>query len=451
MAKELKDLTKRADNYSQWYNELVVKADLAEQSPVRGCMVIKPYGYAIWEKMQRQLDDMFKETGHVNAYFPLLIPKSYLSREAEHVEGFAKECAVVTHYRLKNAEDGSGVIVDPAAKLEEELIIRPTSETIIWSTYKNWINSYRDLPILCNQWANVMRWEMRTRLFLRTAEFLWQEGHTAHATREEAEAEAQKMLHVYGDFAEKYMAVPVIKGVKSANERFAGALDTYTIEGLMQDGKALQCGTSHFLGQNFGKAFDVTFIDKNGKSDYAWATSWGVSTRLIGALIIDTLIYFSGNLDYTGGLLGAYAIKVAVGKVGISPLKGITSGILCNILVCIAILMAVAATDIVGKVWAIFFPIMAFVVGGFEHCVANMFYIPVGMMAAQNPVYVAKAQEAYGLTAEQIQGLTILHSLNNFIPVTIGNILGGMVFVGIPCYFIYKKKWQKYHDDAKTA
>ncbi len=286
MAKELKDLTKRSENYSQWYNDLVVKADLAEQSPVRGCMVIKPYGYAIWEKMQRILDDMFKATGHVNAYFPLLIPKSYLSREAEHVEGFAKECAVVTHYRLKNAEDGSGVIVDPAAKLEEELIIRPTSETIIWSTYKNWINSYRDLPILCNQWANVMRWEMRTRLFLRTAEFLWQEGHTAHATREEAEAEAQKMLHVYGDFAEKYMAVPVIKGVKSANERFAGALDTDTSEGLMQDGKALQCGTSHFLGQNFAKAFNVQFVDKNNKLDYVWATSWGVSTRLMGALIM---------------------------------------------------------------------------------------------------------------------------------------------------------------------
>ena len=286
MAKELKDLTKRSENYSQWYNDLVVKADLAEQSPVRGCMVIKPYGYAIWEKMQRILDDMFKATGHVNAYFPLLIPKSYLSREAEHVEGFAKECAVVTHYRLKNAEDGSGVIVDPAAKLEEELIIRPTSETIIWSTYKNWINSYRDLPILCNQWANVMRWEMRTRLFLRTAEFLWQEGHTAHATREEAEIEAKKMQEVYANFAENYMAMPVIKGVKSESERFAGALDTYTIEAMMQDGKALQAGTSHFLGQNFGKAFDVTFIDKNGKSDYAWATSWGVSTRLIGALIM---------------------------------------------------------------------------------------------------------------------------------------------------------------------
>ena len=286
MAKELKDLTKRSENYSQWYNDLVVKADLAEQSAVRGCMVIKPYGYAIWEKMQRQLDDMFKETGHVNAYFPLLIPKSYLSREAEHVEGFAKECAVVTHYRLKNAEDGSGVIVDPAARLEEELIIRPTSETIIWSTYKNWIQSYRDLPILCNQWANVMRWEMRTRLFLRTAEFLWQEGHTAHATREEAEEEAQRMLNVYADFAEQYMAVPVVKGVKSANERFAGALDTYTIEALMQDGKALQSGTSHFLGQNFAKAFDVQFVDKNNKLDYVWATSWGVSTRLMGALIM---------------------------------------------------------------------------------------------------------------------------------------------------------------------
>ena len=242
MAKELKDLTKRADNYSQWYNDLVVKADLAEQSAVRGCMVIKPYGYAIWEKMQRQLDDMFKATGHVNAYFPLLIPKSFLSREAEHVEGFAKECAVVTHYRLKNAADGSGVVVDPSAKLEEELIIRPTSETIIWNTYKNWIQSYRDLPILCNQWANVFRWEMRTRLFLRTAEFLWQEGHTAHATREEAETEARRMLDVYADFAENFMAVPVVKGVKSANERFAGALDTYTIEAMMQDGKALQSG-----------------------------------------------------------------------------------------------------------------------------------------------------------------------------------------------------------------
>lgn len=283
---ELKNLTKRSENYSQWYNELVVKADLAEQSAVRGCMVIKPYGYAIWEKMQRQLDDMFKATGHVNAYFPLLIPKSFLSREAEHVEGFAKECAVVTHHRLKTSPDGRGVVVDPEAKLEEELIIRPTSETIIWNTYKNWIKSYRDLPILCNQWANVMRWEMRTRLFLRTAEFLWQEGHTAHATREEAEAEAVKMLNVYADFAEKYMAVPVIKGVKSANERFAGALETYTIEAMMQDGKALQSGTSHFLGQNFAKAFDVQFINKENKLEYVWATSWGVSTRLMGALIM---------------------------------------------------------------------------------------------------------------------------------------------------------------------
>lgn len=286
MAKELKELTPRSVNYSQWYQDLVIKADLAENSAVRGCMVIKPYGYAIWEKMQRILDDMFKETGHVNAYFPLLIPKSFLSKEAEHVEGFAKECAVVTHYRLKTNHDGTGVVVDPAAKLEEELIIRPTSETIIWNTYRNWIQSYRDLPILCNQWANVMRCEMRTRLFLRTAEFLWQEGHTAHATREEAEIEAKKMQDVYANFAENYMAMPVIKGVKSESERFAGALDTYTIEAMMQDGKALQAGTSHFLGQNFGKAFDVTFIDKNGKSDYAWATSWGVSTRLIGALIM---------------------------------------------------------------------------------------------------------------------------------------------------------------------
>ena len=286
MAKELKELTPRSVNYSQWYQDLVIKADLAENSAVRGCMVIKPYGYAIWEKMQRILDDMFKETGHVNAYFPLLIPKSFLSKEAEHVEGFAKECAVVTHYRLKTNHDGTGVVVDPAAKLEEELIIRPTSETIIWNTYRNWIQSYRDLPILCNQWANVMRWEMRTRLFLRTAEFLWQEGHTAHATREEAEIEAKKMQDVYANFAENYMAMPVINGVKSESERFAGALDTYTIEAMMQDGKALQAGTSHFLGQNFGKAFDVTFIDKNGKSDYAWATSWGVSTRLIGALIM---------------------------------------------------------------------------------------------------------------------------------------------------------------------
>lgn len=286
MAKELKDLTKREINYSQWYNELVIKADLAEQSAVRGCMVIKPYGYAIWEKMQAQLDKMFKDTGHVNAYFPLLIPKSFLSREADHVEGFAKECAVVTHYRLKNSPDGNGVIVDPDAKLEEELIIRPTSETIIWNTYKNWIQSHRDLPILCNQWANVFRWEMRTRMFLRTAEFLWQEGHTAHATKEEAMDEAVKMLNVYADFAEKYMAVPVVKGVKSANERFAGALDTYTIEAMMQDGKALQSGTSHFLGQNFAKAFDVKFLNKNNELEYVWATSWGVSTRLMGALIM---------------------------------------------------------------------------------------------------------------------------------------------------------------------
>lgn len=286
MAKELKELTKREVNYSQWYNDLVIKADLAEQSAVRGCMVIKPYGYAIWEKMQQQLDKMFKETGHVNAYFPLLIPKSFLSREADHVEGFAKECAVVTHYRLKNSTEGKGVVVDPEAKLEEELIIRPTSETIIWNTYKNWIQSHRDLPILCNQWANVLRWEMRTRMFLRTAEFLWQEGHTAHATKEEALEESVKMLNVYAEFAEKYMAVPVIKGVKSATERFAGALDTYTIEAMMQDGKALQSGTSHFLGQNFAKAFDVKFLNKNNELEYVWATSWGVSTRLMGALIM---------------------------------------------------------------------------------------------------------------------------------------------------------------------
>ena len=286
MAKELKELTSKDANYAQWYQDLVIKAGLAENSAVRGCMVIKPYGYAIWERMQRILDDKFKETGHENAYFPLLIPKSFLSREADHVEGFAKECAVVTHYRLKNAPDGSGVIVDPAARLEEELIIRPTSETIIWNTYKNWIQSYRDLPILVNQWANVMRWEMRTRLFLRTAEFLWQEGHTAHATREEAEEEAVKMQGVYADFAENYMAVPVVRGVKTASERFAGAVETYTIEAMMQDGKALQAGTSHFLGQNFGRAFDVTFIDRNGKTDYAWASSWGVSTRLVGALIM---------------------------------------------------------------------------------------------------------------------------------------------------------------------
>ncbi len=281
-----KELTPRAENYSQWYNDLVVKADLAETSAVRGCMVIKPYGYAIWEKMQRILDDMFKETGHHNAYFPLFIPKSFFSREADHVKGFAKECAIVTHYRLKTKDDGSGVEVDPEAKLEEELIVRPTSETIIWNTYKNWIQSYRDLPIKCNQWANVVRWEMRTRLFLRTAEFLWQEGHTAHETRQEAEEEARTMLNVYANFVEKYMAVPVIKGVKTANERFAGALDTYTIEALMQDGKALQSGTSHFLGQNFAKAFDVTFMNREGKSEYVWATSWGVSTRLMGALIM---------------------------------------------------------------------------------------------------------------------------------------------------------------------
>ncbi len=286
MAKELKELTPREENYSQWYNDLVMKADLAENSAVRGCMVIKPYGYAIWEKIQRQLDDMFKETGHQNAYFPLFIPKSFLSREADHVEGFAKECAVVTHYRLKTNPDGTGVVVDPEARLEEELIVRPTSETIIWNTYKNWIQSYRDLPILCNQWANVVRWEMRTRLFLRTAEFLWQEGHTAHATEEEAMAEARKMLEVYASFAEDYMAVPVVKGIKSANERFAGAVETFCIEALMQDGKALQAGTSHFLGQNFAKAFDVQFLTKENKLDYVWATSWGVSTRLMGALIM---------------------------------------------------------------------------------------------------------------------------------------------------------------------
>ena len=286
MAKELKDLTKKAENYSQWYNDLVIKADLAEQSPVRGCMVIKPYGFAIWEKMKEQLDKMFKATGVQNAYFPLLIPKSFLSREAEHVKGFAKECAVVTHYRLKAAEDGNGVVVDSAAKLDEELIIRPTSETIIWNTYKGWIHSWRDLPIMCNQWCNVMRWEMRTRPFLRTSEFLWQEGHTAHATREEAEVEAKKMLEVYAEFAEKWMGVPVLQGVKSETERFAGALDTYTIEAMMQDGKALQSGTSHFLGQNFAKSFDVTFLNKENKPEYVWATSWGVSTRLMGALIM---------------------------------------------------------------------------------------------------------------------------------------------------------------------
>ena len=286
MAIELKDLTKRADNYSQWFNDLVAKADLAEQSAVRGCMVIKPYGYAIWEKMQQQLDRMFKETGAQNAYFPLLIPKSFFSREAEHVKGFAKECAVVTHYRLRASEDGNSVEVDPSAKLDEELIIRPTSETIIWNTYKNWIHSWRDLPLMCNQWCNVMRWEMRTRPFLRTSEFLWQEGHTAHATREEAEEEAKKMLDVYAKFAQDWMAVPVVCGVKSETERFAGALDTYTIEAMMQDGKALQSGTSHFLGQNFAKSFDVTFLNKENKPEYVWATSWGVSTRLIGALIM---------------------------------------------------------------------------------------------------------------------------------------------------------------------
>lgn len=286
MAKELKDVTKAEDNYSQWYNDLVVKAGLAENSAVRGCMVIKPYGYAIWEKMQAALDKMFKDTGHQNAYFPLFIPKSFFSKEADHVEGFAKECAVVTHYRLKNDPEGKGVVVDPDAKLEEELIVRPTSETIIWNTYKGWIQSYRDLPILCNQWANVVRCEMRTRLFLRTAEFLWQEGHTAHATKEEAIEEATRMIHVYQKFVEEWMGVPVIVGHKSPNERFAGAVDTLTIEALMQDGKALQSGTSHFLGQNFAKAFDVQYINKEGKLEYVWATSWGVSTRLMGALIM---------------------------------------------------------------------------------------------------------------------------------------------------------------------
>ena len=281
-----KNLTKRSEDYSKWYNELVVKADLAENSGVRGCMVIKPYGFAIWEKMQAALDKMFKETGHENAYFPLFIPKSYLSREASHVAGFAKECAVVTHYRLKNAEDGSGIIVDPDAKLEEELIVRPTSETIIWDTYRRWIQSYRDLPLLINQWANVVRWEMRTRLFLRTTEFLWQEGHTAHATEQEAIDEAKQMMEVYAEFAENHMAVPVIRGTKTESERFAGALDTYCIEALMQDGKALQAGTSHFLGQNFAKAFDVKFANKEGKKEFVWATSWGVSTRLVGALIM---------------------------------------------------------------------------------------------------------------------------------------------------------------------
>ncbi|MDP4290257.1 MAG: proline--tRNA ligase [Bacteroidota bacterium] len=281
-----KDFPTRAENYSQWYNDLVIKADLAETSAVRGCMVIKPSGYAIWEKMQSILDKMFKDTGHSNAYFPLFIPKSFFSKEASHVEGFAKECAVVTHYRLKNSSDGKGIIVDEDAKLEEELIVRPTSETIIWDTYRNWIKSYRDLPLLINQWANVVRWEMRTRLFLRTTEFLWQEGHTAHATREEAIAEAEQMLSVYADFAENYMAVPVIRGIKSPNERFAGAVETYCIEALMQDGKALQAGTSHFLGENFAKAFDVKFLSKENKLEYVWATSWGVSTRLMGALIM---------------------------------------------------------------------------------------------------------------------------------------------------------------------
>ncbi len=279
-------LTSRSENYSQWYNDLVVKADLAENSAVRGCMVIKPYGYAIWEKIQSELDRRFKETGHVNAYFPLFIPKSFLSKEAEHFEGFAKECAVVTHHRLKTDPNGNGLIVDPDAKLEEELIVRPTSETIIWNTYKNWIHSYRDLPLLINQWANVVRWEMRTRLFLRTSEFLWQEGHTAHATKKEAIEEAQKILQLYTDFTEQFMSIPVIKGVKSANERFAGAVETFCIEAMMQDGKALQMGTSHFLGQNFAKAFDVTFVDNNNQLQYVWATSWGVSTRLMGALIM---------------------------------------------------------------------------------------------------------------------------------------------------------------------
>ena len=285
MAKAQK-LTKRADDYSQWYNELVKRADLAENSEVRGCMIIKPYGYAIWERMQRVLDDAFKATGHQNAYFPLFIPKSFLSREADHVEGFAKECAVVTHYRLKNDPDGSGVVVDPEAKLEEELIVRPTSETIIWSAYKNWIQSYRDLPLLINQWANVVRWELRTRMFLRTAEFLWQEGHTAHATRQEAIEEAERMLHVYGDFAENTLAIPVVRGRKSESERFAGAEETYTIEAMMQDARALQAGTSHFLGQNFAKAFDVKYATKDNKEEFVWATSWGVSTRLMGALIM---------------------------------------------------------------------------------------------------------------------------------------------------------------------
>lgn len=281
-----KEITPRSQDYSQWYQDLVIKADLAETSAVRGCMVIKPYGYAIWEKMQQALDRMFKDTGHVNAYFPLFIPKSFFSKEASHIEGFAKECAIVTHYRLKNAPDGKGIIVDDEAKLDEEYIVRPTSETIIWNTYRNWIQSYRDLPILVNQWANVVRWEMRTRLFLRTAEFLWQEGHTAHATEQEAIEETLKMLHVYEQFANQFLALPVIKGVKTANERFAGAMETYCIEALMQDGKALQAGTSHFLGQNFAKAFDVRFTSKEGVQNYVWATSWGVSTRLMGALVM---------------------------------------------------------------------------------------------------------------------------------------------------------------------
>ncbi|MDX2414067.1 MAG: proline--tRNA ligase, partial [Bacteroidales bacterium] len=287
MPKEMADfLTKRSDNYSQWYNDLVIKADLAENSAVRGCMVIKPYGYAIWEKVQAKLDQLFKETGHENAYFPLFIPKSFFSKEAAHVEGFAKECAVVTHYRLKNDPDGKGVVVDPDAKLEEELIVRPTSETIIWSTYKNWIQSYRDLPLLINQWANVVRWEMRTRLFLRTTEFLWQEGHTAHATRKEAEEETRMITDLYANFVQDYMGIPVLKGTKSDAEKFAGAIETQAIEALMQDGKALQAGTSHFLGQNFAKAFDVQFTDKTGKLEHVWSTSWGVSTRLMGALVM---------------------------------------------------------------------------------------------------------------------------------------------------------------------
>ena len=328
--KMAKFLTNRDENYSQWYNDLVIKADLAENSAVRGCMVIKPYGYAIWEKIQAELDRLFKATGHVNAYFPLFIPKSFFSKEAAHVAGFAKECAVVTHYRLKNDENGKGIVVDPTAKLEEELIIRPTSETIIWHSYKNWIHSYRDLPILINQWANIVRWEMRTRLFLRTTEFLWQEGHTAHATREEAVEETEKMINVYASFAENSMALPVIKGSKSENERFAGALETFAIEALMQDGKALQAGTSHFLGQNFAKAFDVQFTDRTGKLDYVWATSWGVSTRLIGAIIMGhadnhglvlppklapiqvVIIPIYKNIDQIGALSDA-AIKIKTG------------------------------------------------------------------------------------------------------------------------------------------